>query len=412
MTGTAGRHQRACHIGNLSHWQRVRGTVTAICRRAPGNRCRMQLTKRCQGRQGPHVLANRVLLLILTAVAWVVLPVQGVTTLVLGILVRCTFGLLLLPISLVWVVLCFPLISLSWLCNRIEILRNLIGFVGVPWALLADTYCCLMPSMGDLESRANKLLLVDSWPFCWEYRQLARGRLDMTSAKGRNLDWLLRRISAGDALKVQAYVRLRCPQEAVAPVPVPAWDTFSAAREAFDAAEVATENYTTRNDHPHTEPYVGAYTAAIEHLTATFDALSTAFAALDPFENNYCLAAELYETECRIYMYAASAFDTAVCRVNVAALEAALQATKDAVDAKMLGISATSAAPLRAIAIKAKAATRERRAADDAAKAERLGQSASVAEAKAKAFLEKATAAEVKAGEALGTSHSKASAQA
>ena len=48
--------------------------------------------------------ANRMLNIVLTILAWVVLPLQIVTTFVLGVLVSISFGLLLLPIRLVWMV--------------------------------------------------------------------------------------------------------------------------------------------------------------------------------------------------------------------------------------------------------------------------------------------------------------------
>ena len=99
--------------------------------------------------------ANRILDLVITILAFAVVPIQIVTTFVLGLLVTCSFGFLLLPISLVWVILMFPLVGVSWFCSKFEFLRNPVGFIGIPWAVIADIYCCLMPSMGELESRAN-----------------------------------------------------------------------------------------------------------------------------------------------------------------------------------------------------------------------------------------------------------------
>jgi len=156
------------------------------------------------------VTANRILYVILTLLAWIVVPTQFITTLVLGILVSLSFGLLLLPISLVWIVLIFPLIGTSWLCNRIEVLRNPIGLVGIPWAVVAIIYACLMPSMGELENRASKLMLAESWPFCWEYWQFWGGRLDIRSSEAAALRAVLNRVSrnGNDVLKQRTVDRL------------------------------------------------------------------------------------------------------------------------------------------------------------------------------------------------------------
>ena len=152
--------------------------------------------------------ANRLLDAILTVTAWIVLPAQLVTTLVLGILVRISFGSLLLPISLVWMLLLFPMLGASWLCGRIEVLRNPIGLLGVSWALVADTYAALIPSMGELESRASKLMLAESWPFSWEFWRFQIGRLDIDSTQAVSLRECLARVSRNDPVKQRTLGRL------------------------------------------------------------------------------------------------------------------------------------------------------------------------------------------------------------
>jgi hypothetical protein len=148
---------------------------------------------------------------ILTVLAWIVVPVQLVTTLVLGLLVSLPLlGFLLqLVISLVWMVLLLlPMLGLSWLCSKAEPLRNPIGLLGIPWAVVADIYVCLMPSMGEFESRAAKVLLAESWPFSWEFWQFQRGRLDIESTKAKPLREVLIRESRNDALKQRTIDRL------------------------------------------------------------------------------------------------------------------------------------------------------------------------------------------------------------
>jgi hypothetical protein len=84
-----------------------------------------------------------------------------------------TFGLLLIPIDLVWTVFFLgPLVGLSWLWGKTPLLRAPVAVLGIPLALLGDTYACLMPSMGEMESRAQKILMCQTWPFtvqCWAF---------------------------------------------------------------------------------------------------------------------------------------------------------------------------------------------------------------------------------------------------
>ena len=115
--------------------------------------------------------ANRTLDILIVLVAWIIIPIQLITTFILGLLVSATFGLLLYPISLVWVV-CFlgPLLGISWVWERVRILRIPIGIIGIPIAFVGHIYTCLMPSMGELDSRLTKLILTATFPFtlpCW-----------------------------------------------------------------------------------------------------------------------------------------------------------------------------------------------------------------------------------------------------
>ncbi len=117
--------------------------------------------------------ANKIIDIFITILAFIVVPVQFVTTFVLGLLVSLTFGLLLFPISLIWIVLFLgPLLALSWLWQNAPLLRIPLGVIGIPIAILGTVFTCLMPSMGEIESRITKLLLCQTWPFsleCWAF---------------------------------------------------------------------------------------------------------------------------------------------------------------------------------------------------------------------------------------------------
>lgn len=151
---------------------------------------------------------NAVLDALLTATAWIVVPAQFVTTLVLGLAVAVTFGLLLIPISLIWLVVFLgPLFALSWMWLRMPILRIPIALLGVPWAVLASAYVALTPHMGDMRGRVHKLLICDSWPFTLEFFHWSADRSRPLSDEAQQV---LVRSARRDPLKTRF---LRAPEE-------------------------------------------------------------------------------------------------------------------------------------------------------------------------------------------------------
>lgn len=154
------------------------------------------------------MLANRILNILVGITAFLVVPLQLVTTFVLGLLVTLSFGILLLPISLIWIALSFPMIAASWLAAKIEWLRIPIGLVGIPWVILANTFVALMPSMGELESRAAKLMLTESWPYSWECWRFQIGKFDLSSPESVTLREVIGRISRGNPLMERTVNRI------------------------------------------------------------------------------------------------------------------------------------------------------------------------------------------------------------
>ena len=133
------------------------------------------------------MIANRILFILSGVLSFLVVPVQHITTFILGILVSLSFGILLLPLSLIWILLFLPLIGVSWVTKKMEWLRNPIGLLGIPWAIVADIYICLTPSMGELESRAAKAMLAQSWPYSWECWRFQIGKSDLYDPENYHL---------------------------------------------------------------------------------------------------------------------------------------------------------------------------------------------------------------------------------
>ena len=152
------------------------------------------------------MLANRILIVLVGITAFVVVPVQLITTLVLGLLVSVSLGILLFPISLIWILLLLPMIGASWLTAKIGWLRNPIGLLGIPWAIVANTFVALMPSMGELESRAAKLMLTQSWPYSWECWRFQTGKTSLH--EDHSLREVIDRVSRRDPLMQRTVDRI------------------------------------------------------------------------------------------------------------------------------------------------------------------------------------------------------------
>jgi len=139
------------------------------------------------------MIANRILDSLLVITGILVIPLQIVSTFLLGLLVHLTFGILLLPISLIWILLSFPMMGASWLTAKVRWLRTPIGILGIPWAIIANTFVALMPSMGEQESRAAKLMFTQSWPYSWEFWQFQTGKTYLFEPENKQLEKIIDR---------------------------------------------------------------------------------------------------------------------------------------------------------------------------------------------------------------------------
>lgn len=113
------------------------------------------------------MIANKILSIILLILSLVVIPIQIVSTFVLGLLVQLSFGLLLFPITLMWWMLYFPILGLSYIYEKIYFFRIPVCIIGIPIATAASIYVSIMPSMGDWENRISKLFFADFFPYTW-----------------------------------------------------------------------------------------------------------------------------------------------------------------------------------------------------------------------------------------------------
>jgi len=147
------------------------------------------------------MITNKILQIIIAICSFLVVPVQMVTTLVLGFILSIfPFGLLLIPLSFVWVVLFLgPLIGLSYVYEKVKITRPFIALIGIPLAVVGDVYVCLLPTFGEFEGRFEKLILCQTFPYTWKFTQVQKGLENIN--KGDTLGKILKEISKTPPLK-------------------------------------------------------------------------------------------------------------------------------------------------------------------------------------------------------------------
>jgi hypothetical protein len=114
------------------------------------------------------MLTNNIIRIVTGLLGFVLIPIVPISTFVLGLLVFLTFGLFLLPISLVWSgCFYFPLLGLSFVYENMKILRPIAAIIGIPIAITGEAFVSLMPSMGENDSKMAKWLSTTSFPFTY-----------------------------------------------------------------------------------------------------------------------------------------------------------------------------------------------------------------------------------------------------
>ncbi|MFA6597938.1 MAG: hypothetical protein WCS69_09465 [Ignavibacteriaceae bacterium] len=145
------------------------------------------------------MITNKIISAVIGITGFIVVPIQIITTFVLGLLVKLTFGLLLIPFSIIWIVLFLgPLLGLSFVYERIAILRPFVAIIGIPLAVVGDTYVALLPSMGEMNSRYSKMIYCQTFPYTWRYLQFSNNKLNLE--QDDILDKIFQEVSSSKSL--------------------------------------------------------------------------------------------------------------------------------------------------------------------------------------------------------------------
>jgi apolipoprotein N-acyltransferase len=119
------------------------------------------------GPQDPLTVTARNANMILGMLLFPKLLISPIITLALGLLVQISFGILLLPLSIIWMAFLAILLGTSWLWIRHWHLRPFLLVPGVLIAVLADVYVSFVPDMGEKYQKILKMGLCDSWPYSY-----------------------------------------------------------------------------------------------------------------------------------------------------------------------------------------------------------------------------------------------------
>lgn len=125
----------------------------------------------------------KVVRIFLSIIAFITMILTPITTLLLGIVgsIPIIGAIFILIISLIWMVILFPLLALSWLSMKIKILTPMFLLLGLPLSVIAFLYANLMPSFGEMDSRFSKILFASVFPYNFQVFQLATKQLPPNS---------------------------------------------------------------------------------------------------------------------------------------------------------------------------------------------------------------------------------------
>jgi len=152
------------------------------------------------------MLTNKIIAYTTSFVSVIFIPIVPVSTFILGLCVKVTFGLLLIPISIIWSCFYLPLLGLSFVWEKYKILRPIASIIGIPIAIVAYIFCGLMPSMGETSSKMEKIFITQVFPYNWTLLQhLKKTAYPITSGNYRKLLEIMYQQKANNKL-MTAYI--------------------------------------------------------------------------------------------------------------------------------------------------------------------------------------------------------------
>lgn len=109
---------------------------------------------------------NTILKALLTPFRFILLPVELVTTFVIGLTFFIPFwtSVYLFLMTLIWLPFSLYIMSTSWLYQKVFILRPILAIISIPLLIALDSFLGIMANP-DKADKYNKATIIDSWPF-------------------------------------------------------------------------------------------------------------------------------------------------------------------------------------------------------------------------------------------------------
>ena len=68
-------------------------------------------------------------------------------------------------------------VGLSFVYEKIFLLRPFVAIIGIPFAIFGEAYVALLPSMEELDSRYSKMIICQTFPYSYTYFQYSNHKL-------------------------------------------------------------------------------------------------------------------------------------------------------------------------------------------------------------------------------------------
>ena len=116
-----------------------------------------------------NMITNKIIDILTKIISFITLPIQLIIMLLLKIISVITFRLIFFPLNLIWLIFFyFPLIGLSYLYEKVYILRIPVSILGILFAVIGYEFNCFFAHYDG--KRTERLLFCLIFPYSWHLK--------------------------------------------------------------------------------------------------------------------------------------------------------------------------------------------------------------------------------------------------
>ena len=120
------------------------------------------------------MITNKIIDILTKIISIITLPVQYIFALLFKVIISLTFKLIFYPINFLWFVLFYgPLIGLSFIYEKVYLLRIPVSILGILVATIGYEFTCFF-TYDDMNKRAERLLTCLIFPYSWHLREFTK----------------------------------------------------------------------------------------------------------------------------------------------------------------------------------------------------------------------------------------------